>query len=181
MEDSPEPKREIACTRSFGSSVEDIGPLIEAVSGFASRAAEKLRGQRSHAREVLALIRTSPFRKDAQYSRSTIVPLRRPSYDPSAVVEVAVADLHAIYQPGYRLGKAGVMLLDLAPASREQFELDFDEPRSERDGSRLMQALDAVNDRWGGGVLSVASDKVGAAHPEWGMKQDRKSPDYTTF
>jgi len=43
-----------------------------------------------------------------------------------------------------------------------------------------MQALDAVNDRWGRGVLKVASGKVGAAPRDWGMKQDRKSPDYTT-
>lgn len=43
-----------------------------------------------------------------------------------------------------------------------------------------MQALDAVNDGWGRGVLKVASGKVGAAPRAWGMKQDRKSPDYTT-
>ena len=72
------------------------------------------------------------------------------------------------------------MLLDLAPESREQFELDLGEPESERDRARLMQALDAVNDRWGRGSLKVASGKVRAAPRAWGMKQDRKSPDYTT-
>lgn len=180
MEDSPEPKKEIACARSFGRPVEEIGPLIEAVSEFASRAAEKLRGQGSHVREVLVFIRTSPFRKDAQYSRSTIVPLRRPCSDTSAIVQAAIVGLRSIYRPGFKLAKAGVMLLDLAPESREQFELDLGEPESERDRGRLMQALDAVNDRWGRGVLKVASGKVGAAPRAWGMKQDRKSPDYTT-
>ncbi|PHM20459.1 MAG: hypothetical protein CK604_05910 [Curvibacter sp. PD_MW3] len=43
-----------------------------------------------------------------------------------------------------------------------------------------MQALDAVNDRWGKGALKLASGKVGAAPRAWGMKQDSKSPDYTT-
>lgn len=181
MEDSPQPKKEIACTRSFGSPVEEIGPLIEAVSEFASRAAEKLRGQGSHVREVLVFIRTSLFRKDAQYSRSTIVPLRRPSDDISAIVQAAVVGLRSIYRPGFKVAKAGVMLLDLAPASRDQFELDLGEPESERDRCRLMQAVDAVNDRWGRGVLKVASGKVGATPRTWGMKQDRKSPDYTTF
>jgi DNA polymerase V len=42
-----------------------------------------------------------------------------------------------------------------------------------------MQAVDAVNDRRGRGVLKVASGKVGAVPRTWGMKQDRKSPDYT--
>jgi DNA polymerase V len=50
---------------------------------------------------------------------------------------------------------------------------------SERDRGRLMQAVDAVNDRWGRGVLKVASGRLGAAPRAWGMKQDRKSPDYT--
>lgn len=118
--------------------------------------------------------------KDAQYSRSTIVPLRRPCSDTSAIVHAAILGLRSIYRPGFKLAKAGVMLLDLAPESREQFELDLGEPEPERDRARLMQALDAVNDRWGRGSLKVASGKVGAAPRAWGMKQDRKSPDYTT-
>ncbi len=72
------------------------------------------------------------------------------------------------------------MLLDLAPASREQFELDLGEQESERGRGRLMQALDAVKDRWGRGVLKVASVKVDAAPQACRMKEDRKSPDYTT-
>ena len=180
LDDAPESKKQIACTRSFGRSVDAFEPLAEAVSEFASRAAEKLRKQSSHASEVLVFIRTSPFRKDPQYSRSMIVPMRRPTDDTSAIVGAALMGLRAIYQPGFRLAKAGVMLLDIQPASREQFELDLGEPESERDRGRLMQALDAVNDRWGRGVLKVASGKVGAAPRAWGMKQDRKSPDYTT-
>ena len=180
FEDHPQPKKQIACTRSFGRSVEEIGPLIEAVSEFASRAAEKLRAQGGVAAEVLVFIRTSPFRKDPQYSKSMIVPMRRPSSDTTAIVQAAIMGLRSIYQPGFKLAKAGVMLLDLAPSCREQFELDLGEPEQERDRARLMQALDAVNGRWGRGVLKVASGKVGSAPRAWSMKQDRKSPDYTT-
>jgi hypothetical protein len=39
------------------------------------------------------------------------------------------------------------MLLDLAPASRKQFKLDLGEPGPERGKARLMQSLDAVDDR----------------------------------
>lgn len=46
LEDAPPPKKMIACTRSFGHPVGDLGPLIEAVSEYGSRAAEKLRRQR---------------------------------------------------------------------------------------------------------------------------------------
>jgi DNA polymerase V len=180
LDDAPGPKQQIACTRSFGRSVEAFAPLAEAVSEFASRAAEKLRKQSSHATEVLVFIRTSPFRKDPQYSRSMIVPMRRPSDDTTAIVGAALAGLRAIYQPGYRLAKAGVMLLDIQPASREQFELDLGEPIAERDRSRLMKAMDSVNDRWGKGTVKVGSGRVGEAPRDWGMKQDRKTPGYTT-
>jgi DNA polymerase V len=180
LEDAPEPKKQIACTRSFGRSVEAFEPLAEAVSEFASRAAEKLRKQSSHASEVLVFIRTSPFRKDPQFSRSMIVPMRRPTDDTSAIVGAALMGLRAIYQPGYRLAKAGVMLLDIQPASREQFELDLGEVAPERDRSRLMKAMDSVNGRWGKGTVKVGSGRVGEAPRDWGMKQDRRTPAYTT-
>ena len=180
LDDAPEPKKQIACTRSFGRSVDAFEPLAEAVSEFASRAAEKLRKQSSHASEVLVFIRTSPFRKDPQYSKSMIVPMRRPCADTSAIVSAALTGLRAIYQPGYRLAKAGVMLLDIQPASREQFELDLGEPVAERDRSRLMKAMDSVNGRWGKGTVKVGSGRVGEAPRDWGMKQDRRTPAYTT-
>jgi DNA polymerase V len=180
LDDAPEPKKQIACTRSFGRTVEAFEPLAEAVSEFASRAAEKLRKQSSHASEVLVFIKTSPFRKDPQYSRSMIVPIRRPTDDTSAIVGAALMGLRAIYQPGFQLTKAGVMLLDIQPASREQFELDLGDTAAARDRSRLMKAMDSVNGRWGKGTVKVSSGRVGMAPRDWGMKQDRRTPAYTT-
>ena len=78
------------------------------------------------------------------------------------------------------LAKADVMLLDIQPASREQFELDLGEIAPGRDRSRLMKALDSVNGLWGKGTVKVGSGRVGEAPRDWGMKQDRKSPGYTT-
>jgi DNA polymerase V len=83
------PKQRIACTRSFGQPVSDLAPLIEAVSEFAARAAEKLRKQRSLARELLVFMHTSPHRAGPQCSRSVVVPLRRPTYDTLALTNAA--------------------------------------------------------------------------------------------
>lgn len=180
LDDAPEPKQQIACTRSFGRTVEAYAPLAEAVSEFASRAAHKLRAQGSHAAQVLVFIRTSPFRQDPQYSRSMIVPMRRPSADTPAIVAAALAGLKVIYQPGYRLAKAGVMLLDIQPASRVQLVLDFEAASGQRDRTRLMRTMDSVNSRWGQGTIKVGSGRVGEAPRAWGMKQERKTPGYTT-
>ena len=62
LEDVPAPKKEIAYTRSFGRPVTHLEPQIEAVSEFASRAAEKLRKQSSVVGQVLVFVHTSPFR-----------------------------------------------------------------------------------------------------------------------
>lgn len=180
LDEAPEPKKQIACTRSFGQSVQTFEPLAEAVSEFASRATEKLRKQSSFACQVLVFIRTSPFRQDPQYSRSVVVPLRKPTNDTCAIVSAALNGLRSIYKPGFRIAKAGVMLLDIQPGSRDQFELDLGESIAGRDRSRLMKAMDIVNDRWGKGAIAVGSAQVGKAPRDWSMKQNRRTPAYTT-
>jgi DNA polymerase V len=181
FDDEPAPKQEIACTRSFGHPVTELCDLGEAVTEFASRAAEKLRKQGGHAAQVLVFIRTSPFRaKDRQYSRSMVVPLRRPTDDSRAISQAALAGLKAIYQPDYHYAKAGVMLLDLSDAGLQQGELALEDEDSVRDPSRLMQALDTVNGRYGRGALQLASAGLEGEHRAWSMKQERRTPGYTT-
>ncbi|NVO05247.1 MAG: Y-family DNA polymerase [Rhodoferax sp.] len=179
FEDVPPAKQEIACTRSFGRAVTELTPLIEAVSEFSGSAAEKLRRQSSHAGQVLCFIRTSPFRSDPQYSRSMIVPLRRPTADTALITQAAVAGLKAIFMPGYKYAKAGVMLLDLRPDSVVQQELDL-EPEGDIDRSNLMSTLDRVNRRYGRGTVLLASAGLHGDKRSWSMRQERRTPQYTT-
>jgi DNA polymerase V len=183
LDDAPSPKKEIACTRSFGHPVTELSGLVEAVTEFSSRAAEKVRKQHSMACDVMVFIRTSPFRKDPQYSRSIVVPLRRPSADTGAIVQAAVMGLQAIFRPGYLYAKAGVMLLDLQPDSMLQGELDLgDSDTSEElaDKTRLMTALDTINHRFGKGTMKMASAGLDGERRVWSMKQERRTPSYTT-
>lgn len=182
LEEAPAPRQQIACTRSFGEPVGELRSLIQAITEFATRAAEKLRKQGSHAGKVMVFIRTSPFRKkDAQYSRSVVVPLRRPCSDTADIVSSAVLGLQAIFKPGFNFAKAGVMLMELQPAYEKQFELDLQGDEPLRDRARLMQALDVVNDRWGKGTMRMGTSKPRRASlADWEMKQRRRTPAYTT-
>jgi DNA polymerase V len=182
LEQAPPAKQEIAVTRSFGHAVLDLSVLQEAVTEFASRAALKLRRQNGHAEQVLTFIRTSPFRvQDLQYSRSTVVPLRRPTNDSREISQAALRGLEGIFRPGYRYAKAGVMLLNLSSADVLQQELPLEhEDVSDPGGSRLMQALDAVNHRFGRNTLTIASAGLAADPKQWRMKQERLTPGYTT-
>jgi DNA polymerase V len=180
LDDAPAPKREIACTRSFGHPVTELAPLMEAVSEFASRAAEKLRKQDGHAAQVLVFAHTSPHRVGPRFHRSVTVPLRRPTATTSALVGAAVAGLRQIYEPGYDLIKAGVILMDLSPASRMQGELDLEDEPTDRADGRLMKAMDALNGRFGKGTVHVAGTGLDDARRQWGMRQERRTPNYTT-
>jgi len=186
LDDQPAPKQEIACTRSFGEKVTELRELNEAVSTFASRAAQKLRQQGSLASAVLVFIRTSPFRpNDKPYARSITMPLRLPSADTLRIAGAALDGLHRIYRPGYRYAKAGVMLLDLQPATLQQQELALGghDVAQEQRQTRLMTALDAIQDRFGKESIRLGSTLAPLARngvSAWPMKQTRRSPGYTT-
>lgn len=179
LDDAPSPKKQIACTRSFGQPVTEIAPLIEAVSEFTSRAAAKLRRQSGLAGQILVFAHTSPFRQGPHFSKSIVIPLRRPTADTRHLVQAAVMGVTQIYKPGFQLSKSGVMLLDLMPDNVSQGEFDFDAPEA-RDRGKLMAAMDAINDRFGRGAIHVGS-AVGAGAPrDWSMRQERLTPQYTT-
>ena len=180
FEDEPPAKQQIACTRSFGQPITELHELQEAITEFACRAAEKLRKQNSHTGQLMAFIRTSPFReKDPQYSRSASIPLPSPTSDSAHITQTACAILKHIYRPGYQYAKAGVMLMDLQPATRQQLTLDLDADMPEN-RTRLMQAMDQINRRHGRGSLVLGSAGGIGAQPVWGMKQERLSSGFTT-
>jgi len=184
LDDHPAAKQQIACTRSFGQPITALPDLEEAVSEFASRAAEKLRKQQGHTAQVMVFIRTSPFRQTPQYSRSLVVPLRRPTADTAEIAKAALSGLSQIYRTAFQYAKAGVMLLDLQPASVVQGELALDEPGQAECGSqsrpRLMDALDGLNRRYGKGTVLLGSTGTTGAHRRFVMRQERKTPEYTT-
>lgn len=177
LEHVPPPKQQIACTRSFGRPVSDLAPLVEAVSNFAQRAAEKLRAQDHRAGALHVFAHTSPFRDGPRFARSTTIQLPQPSSDTALLVRAAARGIAKIYEPGYQLSKAGVMLLDLSPVAVQQASL-LDEPNDyARDHSPLMEAMDRLNERYGKGTVGMASTLQESG---WGMRQDRRTPRYTT-
>lgn len=185
LDHTPAPRKEIACTRSFGHPVTELTDLAQAITEFASRAAEKVRRQHSLASQVMVFIRTSPFRQDAQYSKSMVMPLVRPSADTGVIVQAALSALKTLYRPGFKLAKAGVMLLDLQSNTEVQGELDLQtdaihHQSQEVDKTQLMSAMDGLNRRYGRGTLKMASAGLAGDKRIWSMKQQRRTPGYTT-
>ena len=187
VDHEPAAQQQMMCSRSFGSPVTELPGLVEVVSQFASRVAEKARQQEAAAGAVHVFFTTSPFRKnERQHNPSVTMPLVRPSADTRVIVGTAVRAVQEMYRPGFNYAKAGVMLVDLRPQGQQQGELDLFETGDENSGaasadpSRLMDAIDTLNRRFGRGAVSVASAQHQGRNGQHAGKQERRSPRYTT-
>jgi len=60
----PATRQGIAVTRSFGHLVTDWNPMREAIAAFATRAAEKLRGERLEVQQLTVFAHTHPHNGD---------------------------------------------------------------------------------------------------------------------
>jgi DNA polymerase V len=175
LEEVAPAKKQIVSSRSFGSSVKSLDALKDAMSTFSANACAKLRAQNSHASLIQVHLETDRFRTDKpQYTPALSVPLPQPTNDSLIVNKWAAYLLERMYKPEYEYKRAGITLTEITPVS--QYQSDWLEPKQATD-TRLMDALDALNTRYGRGTVKVSTQ---GAFKEWQMKQERKSPNYTT-
>lgn len=71
------------------------------------------------------------------------------------------------------------MLLELQQRDQQQADL-FSSTASAQRSTELMQALDAINARWGRGTLRLSAESNGNKVPAWRMRREKLSPSYTT-
>jgi DNA polymerase V len=190
LDDAPPTRQQILVSRSFGTPITNVDGILEAVSEFASRAAERLRQQGSVAGAIGVYFMTSAFRtNDRQHSVNVTIPLVRPTADSAILMQAAATAVKSQFRSGYRYAKAGAILTDLQRGGREQGELDLFFS-TEESGSpiadpraKLMAAMDALNNRFGRDSVrlgSTAAASNGAEVAVWATKQERRSPRYTT-
>lgn len=177
LEDVMPPKQQIMSSRSFGAPVETIEELRESVASYLASAAEKLRRQNSVVGAVYVFVLTNRFKEDEpQYNAGITVPMDDATDDTLALTSAALRGLAAIFRPGFRYKKAGVMLTLLSDKGARQATL-FDDPVAREKSEKLMEAMDAINREFGRGTLrSGASGIV----QRWAMRAENRSPRYTT-
>lgn len=169
-------KKQIIRSRSFGHDVEDYHELREAISMHASRAAEKLREDRSIARYIGVWIKTNKFKDDPQYNNFIGYFLPEPtSYTPD-LIQASIELLDKIYREEYRYKKAGVMVSDIC--SEEQVQMNLFSPNKNlSEKSNLMKSYDRINKVWGRETVRYASSGFKRT---WSMKRAKLSKRFTT-
>ncbi|MCU8625462.1 Y-family DNA polymerase [Klebsiella pneumoniae] len=170
-------KQEIVCSRSFGQRISTYEEMCQAICSYASRAAEKLRGEHQYCRFISAFVKTSPFAlNEPYYGNSASVKLLTPTQDSRVIITAATKCLDVIWRDGHCYQKAGVMLGDFYSQSVAQLNL-FDDNAPRKNSEKLMEVLDHLNAKDGRGTLYFAGQGIQTA---WQMKREHLSPRYTT-
>jgi len=171
----PQPKKNIATTRSFEKNYTGIEQLNERVTTFAVSCAEKLRKQKSCCNSIMVFIHTNGHRHDLpQYSRNIVVKLPFPTNSSIELAKFAKQALGKIFRKGFHYKKAGVIVMDFSPENQKQLKI-FENSNAKH--VPLMQAIDKINASFGQHKIKLASQDL---RKVWKMKQEKLSPRYTT-
>jgi DNA polymerase V len=177
IEDAPPAPRSILSSRSFGSPVGDPAALREALADNISTAAEKLRGRGMLASAVQVFISTGGHGPGPHHSASLTLDLPQPISDTRELIRRGLAGFDRLYRAGVCYRKAGVLLSGLHKERARQPVLFGCRAADERSG-RFMEAVDAINARWGRGAVSFAAPAQ--AVRAWRMRRRFMSGRYTT-
>ena len=182
MEDELTTKKMIATTRMFGSPVGNISDIKEAIATYTSRAAEKLRRQKSAAKMISIFVVAKEqnhmidFRD--RYTSDTLttsVMLPVATSFTNELIKPAVEMVDKLFTKGVLYKKAGVMLSGIVPDESIQGNLFLSENKNcER---KLMDMIDNVNFSQRDDVLKFAAS---GTTRDWKMRQELRSPRYTT-
>jgi len=179
MEEELLNKKMIATTRMFGSPVNNIKDIKEAVATYTSRAAEKLRRQHGAARVISVFVVPKEQDHNVSFNRGAIVSsyitLPVATSFTHELIKPAVQLVEKLYRSGTLYKKAGVMLSGIVPDTSIQGNLFSSETKNcER---KLMDMVDNINFSQRDDVLKFAAS---GTTRNWKMRQEHHSGRYTT-
>ena len=174
LEETSATRKSCCTTRSFGKPLENLDDIEQAVTTFARRATERIRGENLTASTVSVFLRTNPFDRNRYYSNSSTTTLSYPTYDTMQIVKTALQLTKIIFRENYKYKKAGVLLSGFYEKGTETKDL-FSETRYR--SPKLMSAVDQINERYGSDTIQIATEcQIG----KWKQKRRNCTQSYTT-
>ncbi|MCK5884057.1 MAG: Y-family DNA polymerase [Bacteriovoracaceae bacterium] len=168
-----EHKKSISSSKSFSKSIVELDDLREAIIFYATRTAEKLRGQGSVCQQVSVFITTGPFAEKHYYNSKNIF-FATPSGSTKKIINAALHSLDTIFREGVEYKKAGVSLGGIV--SESEYQVSLFDPVDEVDDN-LMKAMDKINGKLGRDSVNFGVVKKKSP---WQSNANYKSQNYTT-
>lgn len=138
-------RQSISSTRTFASELHTFEHLRQAVAGFVSIAARKLREDDGFADRLSVFLCTNPFHeRDPQYFNEASASLQFATNDTGLLLEAALDALKKIFRDGFGYKRAGITLTHITPREGTQQSL-FADTDALRKRERLMRIVDAIN------------------------------------
>lgn len=166
-------RKGLAFTRSFGRPITTYTDMHEAISGFAVRAAEKLRNEKLDTAHISVFIQTNRHKRQEGWYANQASLTCSPTCNTLTLTQISARLLSTLWKEGFRYAKAGVLLNDLAPTGAQTTLFDAQQEQNRP----LMEAMDSINQKFGRGTLTPASIGIGST---WHPRQALLSSRYTT-
>jgi len=177
IDTSPISKKQITTSRAFSKNITELKYLEEAVSLYVSRAAEKLRLQKSKCYIITVALSTNRF--DRQNIHKFLLnshSFNSSTNSTSKLISAAKKILKNIYQSGLFYKKAYVFLSGLENSESKQYTFSDDIMMIKKDDN-LMKTFDKINKSFGSDTIKYANTGISR---DWFMKREKKSNRYTT-
>jgi len=151
-------QQSIMYSRTFAQMTDSKSTLLHELSNYATAASRRLREQKSHCQAVSVFLATNRHRTDLpQYNNSQTLRLSTATDDTMQIIQSVRYLLDQLYREGYQYKQAGVILSELQNADGVQLDLFApDQAQKTARHKRLMQAMDAINNRFGSNQLHFA-------------------------
>jgi DNA polymerase V len=169
--------KSIARTRTFGEDTRELHVIESAVASFAVQSAYKLRVSGQLTRKAGLFLTTSRHKPNYRVWNSEVI-YDVPTADSGLLAETLVNALAELYDPSCAYHRAGIWLYDFVPDNLLQTDLlgKVDVSKQEKSQAR-MQAIDAVNARYGKHTLRFAAEDLAR---NWEPKHRLRSPRYVS-
>jgi len=178
------PRQMLMVSRSFQSPVYELDDIITALSEYTQEAVKRMRDEGLFCKYVSVYIMTNAYAEGDQYFNQMTAELPYLSAYLPEIQAVANELTRKIYRHNYKYRKVMIGLTGLGFDKDSQLDLFNTSYNRGKELEPLMQAFDAINDRYGRGTIKlgcgVKKTSNGKAALPWELKRDYLSPRYTT-
>ena len=167
----------VSVSRSFGSPVTSRDALYESVANFTAQAAVKLRRHGLLASGCNVYAQFGSALEGRFVERTVVFP--EPTDATNAMLKAISAEFDALFVRGVSYRKSGIVFFGLEKAgAARQLDLFAAAPPLER--SRLYEAVDRMNRKYGKGAVGSAAEGLRTRPAAWAMKREKLSGVSTT-
>lgn len=179
IEHSPESKKQIISSRSFGCRVTELDDLKEAMCLHAQDACRRLRNDESLCGCIIVFVQSNPHDDSVPfYNKSASYAFPEATDSAMDFVKAATAMICHVYKAGIKYKKCGVILTCIEPKYGHTYDLLTDMEVIDKK-EKLMQVLESVGDKFGKRKIGIGSCYL--PNRNWSMSRDKLSQNPFTW